>query len=1011
MFHFENSKSYMQSLITKSVGMALALAALNLQAADRVSLKSPDRQIEAQVLVKNQQLYWRVSRDGQTVLEDSRLGVTVDGIDLGSGVTKLKAGKVTQHREEYRMNGEQSLLEGNDRRVSVTVLRDGEPFVVELRAFDSGVAFRYVVPGQGGRKVSGESTAWKLPAKSRVWFRTNEQGDYTGRAEQQTIGSLTPGKEIVGPLLVELPGKAGFVGVTEADPWQYSGLSFRMDSADTLAAQFKYDSEWTVAGGAPTAWRVLMAGADLNGVMQGQRIVDHVSRPSDPRLYPQGAATPWIKPGRSAWSWLDPHARARGGVTVEHQKRFIDMAAEFGFEYNTVDDGWEMWPDKWKTLAELAQYAKSKNVKLIAWKDTADGDRVPDPANNYANLRAFLDKIRDAGLAGIKIDFLWGNPLIGEGTKTLQFMPVVYELAAERQLLVNFHGAVKPTGQMRTWPNAITQEPVLGMEAGAAPADAAIVAFLCGLAGPCDYTPGLFAPGQNPELRGNTTWANQLAMGIVFNSPMLHWASGPELARNAFPPGSIQREVYQSIPATWDETLVLDVSQVGSVAAFTRRKGNDWFVGIINGNEKESVTLADVALPFLKRGNYNGVTLSDGAKPDEFQTGVLSGVNAARPMQVKLAPGGGFVARFRPAQQFNPGALWLDDKGVHINAHGGGILFHQGVYYWFGEHKIEGGAGNVAQVGVHVYSSTNLYQWKDEGIALKVSDDPTSDIAKGNVIERPKVIYNRNTGKFVMWFHLEKDPSYSASLSGVAVADHVTGPYTFIESFRPNAGIWPRNVPKEFCKPLSPEEAETVARSEMSGSYMADYCRQDYRILRRDFAGGQMARDMTLFVDDDGKAYHIYSSEVNSTLHISLLTDDYLKPSGKYVRAFPLAYNEAPALFKHRGKYYLFSSGCTGWAPNAGRLAVADSIWGPWQALGNPCVGPEERTKITFDSQSTYVLPVQGKKNAFIFMADRWRPENAIDGRYVWLPVQFDQTGKPFLAWLDQWDMNVFNRP
>src|ERR1051325_11326097 len=159
-------------------------------------------------------------------------------------------------------------------------------------------------------------------------------------------------------------------------------------------------------------------------------------------------------------------------------------------------------------------------------------------------------------------------------------------------------------------------------------------------------------------------------------------------------------------------------------------------------------------------------------------------------MPVKLKSNTGVIKN-----SFRPGELWPDDKGVHINAHGGGILFHDGTYFWFGEHKIEGEAGNVAHVGIHVYSSRYLYNWKNEGIALSVSDDPQSDIARGCILERPKVIFNSHTRKFVMWFHLElKDKGYVDSLSGVAVADKAIGPYQFIHSFRPNAGVWPLNV-------------------------------------------------------------------------------------------------------------------------------------------------------------------------------------------------------------------------
>jgi beta-xylosidase len=253
-----------------------------------------------------------------------------------------------------------------------------------------------------------------------------------------------------------------------------------------------------------------------------------------------------------------------------------------------------------------------------------------------------------------------------------------------------------------------------------------------------------------------------------------------------------------------------------------------------------------------------------------------------------------------------------------------------------------------------------LYNWKDEGIALAVSDDPESDIIKGCVLERPKVIFNKKTRRYVMWFHLElKDQGYTAARTGVAVSDKVTGPYKFIESFRPD---------------------------------------------------GQESRDMTVYVDDDEKAYLLHSSENNATLHISLLTDDYLKPAGKFERVFEGRFMEAPVVFKCKGKYYFIASDCTGWAPNAARSAMADKITGPWTELGNPCIGTEEQCSVTFTSQSTYVLPVPNKKDAFIFMADRWRPENAVDGRYIWLPIEFEN-GRPVIRWVDQWDLGVFNRP
>ena len=352
---------------------------------------------------------------------------------------------------------------------------------------------------------------------------------------------------------------------------------------------------------------------------------------------------------------------------------------------------------------------------------------------------------------------------------------------------------------------------------------------------------------------------------------------------------------------------------------------------------------------------------------------------------------------------FRPGELWLDNNGVHINAHGGGFIFYNNKYYWFGEHKIEGEKGNYAQVGVHCYSSSDLYNWNDEGIALKVSSEPNSDIAQGCILERPKVIYNPNTKKFVMWFHLEpKGKGYTGALSGIATANKITGPYTFIRSTRTTPGCYPVNV-LDLHK--CPVKQSTIDKKLYGGGLNGEHP-DTLNILGRDFKEGQMARDMQLFVDDDGKAYHIYSSETNSTIHIAELTDDFLDYTGKYVRAFVNRYMEAPAIFKKDGLYYFMGSGCTGWKPNAARSAVAPSIWGPWTELGNPCQG--ENSETTFHSQSTYILPVSGRKNVFIYIGDRWNPQNAIDGRYIWLPIDF-QDNRFNIHWHNEWDLKYFD--
>lgn len=293
------------------------------------------------------------------------------------------------------------------------------------------------------------------------------------------------------------------------------------------------------------------------------------------------------------------------------------------------------------------------------------------------------------------------------------------------------------------------------------------------------------------------------------------------------------------------------------------------------------------------------------------------------------------------------GTEWLDTDGNLINAHGGGVLYHNGTYYWYGEYKGDSTYWNprvpswecyrTEAGGVSCYSSQNLVDWKFEGVVLpSEKEDEGSDLHYSNVLERPKVIYNDKTGKFVMWLHVDSH-DYAKASAGVAICDTPNGRFEYLGSMRPN---------------------------------------------------GVMSRDMTLFKDDDGKAYHVYSSEENRTLYISLLTDDYLKPTGEFTRNFIDQSREAPAVFKHEDKYYILSSGCTAWDPNQAEYAMAESMMGEWKVMGNPCSGKD--ADITFYGQSTHVLPVAGKKDAYIAMFDKWNKLDLINSRYIWLPVTFN---------------------
>jgi hypothetical protein len=321
------------------------------------------------------------------------------------------------------------------------------------------------------------------------------------------------------------------------------------------------------------------------------------------------------------------------------------------------------------------------------------------------------------------------------------------------------------------------------------------------------------------------------------------------------------------------------------------------------------------------------------------------------------------------AAEFRPGEVWLDTAGQPIQAHSGGILIQGSTNYWYGEDRTPG-----RRTCVSCYSSTNLYDWKHEGVVL------TNAAVPGPILERPKVIFNPPTGKYVMWMHLEQRGGYHFSRAGIATSDSPTGPFLFKEAMRP--------ITNDF-----------------------DY-RDDDPDHQKEFGGTY--RDMNLFVDDDGKAYVFYASEGNWTMYVVRLNDEFTGPvtpavqDKTWARILVRRMREAPAPFKYQGRYYLITSACTGWAPNAADCAVADHILGPWESKGNPCTGPGADK--TFGTQSTCVFPVPGKPGRFIFMADAWKPRQLSDSRYVWLPLVVGPEGSFTLEMREHWDLSVFGR-
>jgi alpha-glucosidase len=348
-------------------------------------------------------------------------------------------------------------------------------------------------------------------------------------------------------------------------------------------------------------------------------ILPNLCPPPDPALFPQGLNTSWIKPGRAVWRYVD------GGPTgLDGMKEFSRLAGELGYEHHVIEGLWAKWT--MEERRDVVEFSKRMGVGVWFWRHS----------NQLRTAQAqdeFFTMLHDLGVVGAKIDFF-----DHEAKEVIDLYETLLRKAAEHQVLVNFHGANKPTGRGRTWPNELVREAIRGMESSAMMERArhqTIVPFARFLAGPAEYTTMVFT-----ERRRDTTAANQMASLAIFSSPLLTVAANPEsiLASPAV-------DVIQSVPATWDETIVLPPSEIGELAVYARRTGRTWFVAVMNGPAARSVR---VPLTFLGAGEYKAVRIRDDS-PDGSTVNVETTTQRSTDtIDLELRAGGGFVARLTP---------------------------------------------------------------------------------------------------------------------------------------------------------------------------------------------------------------------------------------------------------------------------------------------------------------------------------------------------------------------------
>lgn len=615
---------------SRNVVACLCLAA-GLRAANLANLASPGGRVQFRLSIGPAGLEYSVSFRGKPVIEPSPIGITVDGVPLAQGV-QIAGQESYQTDETYPWYGGRSTAtdRANGLRIAVRHLKSGLTYTVEIRAYEDGVAFRHLVPGTGTR-VPDEATVFRLPAGSTVWVHSLED-HYEGQHQRRSLRALVPGTWVAPPMTFRLPGQGGYGAITEGGLLRYSGMVLQADGAGGLHARlghappasypfrlrFPDDVERlsrpaALAGPITTPWRIVMIGADLNELVNCD-IVHNVAAAPDPKYFPQGLRTDWIKPGRAVWSYLDG-----GNNTLEGMKEFSRLAAELGFEYNLLEGFWAKWPEG--QLKELVDYSRRLGVGIVLWRSRA-------ALGDERRIREMFEMCRRVGAAGVKVDFF-----DHEHKEVIELYEMILRLAAEYRLIVDFHGANKPTGLERTWPNLLGVEAIRGMEMRGPYAQHDVtLPFTRMLAGLADYTPTHFT-----RRLADTTWAHQVANAILLPAPLLVYAAHPA---NMLANPTV--EVLKSIPSVWDETVVLPVSEIGEVAAFARRKGDTWFLAVNNGPYARTIR---VDLTFLGPGTYKSVLIRDHTEPDavkiEHQT-----LRSNDSLWIALRSGGGFVGRF-----------------------------------------------------------------------------------------------------------------------------------------------------------------------------------------------------------------------------------------------------------------------------------------------------------------------------------------------------------------------------
>ena len=579
------------------------------------------------------------------VVKDSPLGLRLSKQDFVTGLCLDAAQPQRRIEESYVMPHGKRRERRNRARHLTLALRNaaGEPMELDLRAYDDGVAFRYRLPGNSAapRTLESEATGFALPADARTWMAPNDKPSTYGPAYETyyengiPVGATAPlGMGWAFPVLFRTAeGRWALITESNVGP-NFCATRLAGDAPNGLyRIAFPDPAEGNGQGAVkPSAslpwempWRVIVVGNALASIVESTLVTD-VAAPSRVK------DTAWIKPGRVAWSWWSDPSSSQDGAK---QMKFVDLAAEMGWEYVLVDANWDIMDNG--NIHDVLRYAKKKGVGALLWYNSGGPHNTvtekPRDTLTAREVRRYeFGLLKKWGVKGIKVDFFQSDKqnVIGLYHGLLQD-------AAEFQIMLNFHGCTLPRAWERTWPHLMSMEAVRGEECYIfdSKVQNTILPFTRNAVGPMDYTPVAFS---NNKYAHRTTAAHELALSVLFESGWLHLVDKPEsyLSLPREP-----KEFLKHVPVTWDDTRLV-AGHPGQFVILARRHGDTWYLAGVNGQNLAREERIQPG-PWLGGGRCEVVRIGDGADGKSFSSDVLR-LEGGEGFAAKMLPYGGFVA-------------------------------------------------------------------------------------------------------------------------------------------------------------------------------------------------------------------------------------------------------------------------------------------------------------------------------------------------------------------------------